>query len=132
MSTEPGYLCDAMDAQKRRKLGHNLGKIWPECKTMMQDPTLSRFDGLISNLAKWEDIRYPESIINKGMIGTIGFSKEPVLPKSSQPKYSLALDEIDDLSKVIIEKKMNQKAFVAGLKPDAREFLKRDNKSPIC
>jgi len=129
-----GYLCDSWNEHERRSLGHNLKKIWRKVKAIDSDPILNRFDDLVVALQRWEEIRYPEKIAREGMIGYIHFSKPPVSkkpssPRLSEPRYEVVVDELDALSKIIFEKRMNPKAFIGGLKSDAQDFLKRANKS---
>lgn len=131
-----GYLCDSMDEEQRKRLGHNLNKIWRKFKATLPDPDWSRFDSLISSLDRYEDIRYPERVAKEGMIGYIHFSKpavakKPSSRKRSEPHYEVVVDEIDALSKMIFAKRMNPKAFISGLNSYAQNFLKQDNKSPM-
>jgi hypothetical protein len=47
------------------KLGHRLEKTWVEFKTVAKDSSLSRFDKVIDELNKFEEIRYPDKLLHK-------------------------------------------------------------------
>src|SRR5439155_16297211 len=59
-----------------KKIGHGLEPLWSEFKKKAGDPALSRFDGAIAALDKFEDIRYPDEIVAKGMVVTIAWQPE--------------------------------------------------------
>src|SRR5947209_1571333 len=44
----------------KKKLGHKLPKIWDAFKMQANDPTLARFDEVVSTLNEFEEIRYPD------------------------------------------------------------------------
>jgi len=100
----------------KKKLGHKLPKIWDAFKTQANDPTLARFDDVISTLDEFEELRYPDPNA-KGMQCTFDVTKAgaaavaamvasaPAAAASQNPKFHLG------------------KAY----KPEAREYLVKDN-----
>jgi HEPN domain-containing protein len=77
-----GALCRTLDEHQRRKLGHRLKKIWKRFKFTHPDPALNKFDQCISELDKYERIRYPKEILRTGMPSGINLSR------STQPMPS--------------------------------------------
>jgi len=131
-----GYHCSKLDAGQLKKLGHDLDESWKAFKKDFAGTGLERFDKTIRALDEHEALRYPERVAPAGaMTVIINFSK-PIGPQISNTKlnkgkqFDLVVDELDDLSKLILEKsKMNPAAFALRFNNDAQEFLKRDNKS---
>src|SRR5207253_10827 len=62
-----GYLSTTSNEEERKKLGHRLKQIWRKFKQDVGDPQLDRFDSMIAELDKFEDIRYPETPLKSGM-----------------------------------------------------------------
>jgi hypothetical protein len=127
-----GYLCREMDEVERKKLGHNLRKIWTLFKKEVGDSSLNRFDAAISAIDKFEDIRYPEKIMRTGMTATIGLKRGGVSVQdktsSQKPNLDFVIDELDELAKVIFEKaNVNPTFFTNGLNEDARRYLTDSN-----
>jgi len=82
---------------QRGRFGHDLKKLWRAFKQVSNDPALAKFDGLISAVNKFEDLRYPR----KGYVFSISLRKGP-RPSSSGSttkglqEYHLNLEEIDE------------------------------------
>jgi hypothetical protein len=53
-----GALCRTHDEFQRRQLGHRLKKIWKRFKAENPDLALNKFDQCVSELDKYERIRY--------------------------------------------------------------------------
>jgi len=118
-------------------MGHNLKRIWRRFKRDVSDASLNRFDSVIADLDKHEGIRYPEKIARLGMTGYITLSKGSITNgvltgKQPLPHYEITVDELDALSREIVAKSpINPQGLIAGLNEFARNFLNRDNKSPL-
>ncbi len=126
----------------KKKLGHKLPKIWDAFKTQANDPTLARFDDVISTLDEFEELRYPDPNA-KGMQCTFDVTKAGAaavaamvasaaagsFPTSTLPQYSLVLEEIDELVSAIFAAASQNPKFHLGkaYKPEAREYLVKDN-----
>jgi len=88
-----GALSKTMTLDQLKKLSHNLPKVWECFKAQIADPGLEIFDELISSLHAFEELRYPDSILSRGMMATIGVSRvagasaeDPARP---EPKYEM-------------------------------------------
>lgn len=129
-----GHLSSGLNEPDRRKLGHKLPEIWERFKQEVRDPQLKKFDDVVAELHKFESIRYPEEIVAKGMLSSISLSRNAVLynvnaPTRPEPKYYLAVEDIDELVNVIFTtSSVNPSFFMNGLNADASDFLGRSNK----
>src|SRR5262249_4760831 len=85
-----------------RKLGHDLGAIFREFKAEYPSFNLSRHDKTVSDLAEFEDLRYPDKI-KAGSLGIgVSWSGDAPTIKVSDPQkqhreFALVVDPIDDL-----------------------------------
>jgi hypothetical protein len=108
-----GVLAKTKSLKELKKLLHNLPAIWDAFKAQVNDPTLARFDDVISRLHKFEDLRYPDPN-EPGMLCHIELTKARAAevaamiastptsaPTSTLPQYDLILEEIDELVAVI-------------------------------
>jgi hypothetical protein len=55
-----GGLSKTRSLPELKQLGHNLPRIWEAFKTQVHDPALAQFDGVITTLHEFEEIRYPD------------------------------------------------------------------------
>jgi len=128
-----GHLCKRLDVRERIRLGHGLVRTWRRYKKEVSDSALDQFDALISSLDKFERIRYPERVVERGMMGTISFKRVAVAASQGRPNYpayEIVVDELDVLIKLIFERsKVNPLFFAHSLKGDASEYLKRWNEA---
>jgi hypothetical protein len=121
--------------QLKVELMHNLPKIWKRFKQQAKESSLDRFNKVIKELSKYNEIRYPDS--QSGMSAMFDITRAGAAQSSvSGPlvahvrKYKLCLEDIDDLvSEIFRVASRNPKAFLdmRFVKPEAREFLFRDN-----
>jgi len=108
------------------KFQHQLKKLWNKFKSGMNDGTLRRFDGIISDLQDFDELRYPE----KGFLIIISIFKGK-RPKSSVKKakqYFLYLEEIDELFSAILTGRVSTVLIRGLLTPDALAQYQKDNK----
>jgi HEPN domain-containing protein len=135
-----GALIEKLDEEASRKLGHNLKKLWRLYKRERKNPTLNKFDQTIRDINKFERIRYPEEIIRLGMLAEIGFVRNvprlrPKPPAKSPPgeRYELALDEADELVRLIFQlERMNPAFYINKLNEHAKRYLEHNNKFPMA
>jgi hypothetical protein len=68
-----GLIAYTTEDERKYKLRHNLRRIWKAFK-QHNDPLndLAHFDALVRSLHKYEDIRYPERIVQQGMASSVG------------------------------------------------------------
>jgi hypothetical protein len=112
------------------KLGHDLRKIWFEFKTQYtSDPNgLNEFEATIAELHRFEDVRYPNLITEKGMLCDIG-GGPPTAPRIGlMPSYLLHLDEIDRLVGKVFELASVNLEFFAPVLPLAMKYLNDENR----
>jgi hypothetical protein len=66
-----GALSEKRSLSDLRKLSHNLPVIWKVFKVEANDSALDRFDATIAGLHDYEELRYPDSVMVRGMESTI-------------------------------------------------------------
>jgi hypothetical protein len=115
----------------KNKLGHDLPKIWNRFKTTFNDPALGQFDNVISSLHDFEDIRYPDLIVAKGMQAMINIIRQQTPsfdPSRSEPKYQLCVQDVDELvGQLFTTVSANPAAFLNFHKPEAKKYLAEQN-----
>jgi hypothetical protein len=103
-----GYLANNNDIKKLREMRHNLVKLWHSFKAGGDDPNLNNFDSVIAKLDRFENIRYPESIVDNNMI--MGVSTNVIAPRlidqfpSATSRYEIKVDELDKLVATIFHR----------------------------
>ena len=97
-----GALIKQLDEAARRDFHHNLTKLWKQYKDQRTNPALAKFDQTISDIHKFERIRYPEEMLRLGMRVEIGPVRNTFPhPQGTKPpkgvRYQVAFDEVDEL-----------------------------------
>jgi hypothetical protein len=69
------------DLANRNKFGHCLPKIWESFKADFASPALRQFDALITTLQKWDEIRYPDKVLQEGAQMVVGGWKTLPTPR---------------------------------------------------
>ena len=119
----------------RSKFGHHLPKLWAQFKSEWSNRELARFDQSIEDLHRREHIRYPDYLLKEGMASWIEFTRHnveihtPMTPEL--PQYVVVVDEIDELTRVILETcGLNPEFFSASMNSStAKDYFWRENKS---
>ena len=88
----------AATAQLAQKYGHRLNALWKQYQKHVAPANLSRFDPVIAELHRWEDVRYggfprPGTSVAK----SIGMTRAPARSSETRDVYVFGLDEVDDL-----------------------------------
>jgi hypothetical protein len=129
-----GALSKTRGLSDLRKLSHNLPSIWSAFKAGATDPSLDRFDAIIAGLHDYEELRYPDSVLTKGMESAIHIVRSSLstvgaaTSATSLPHYQVCVEDIDELTDVIFAAAgRNPKAYLLSLNNIAREFLTKDN-----
>jgi hypothetical protein len=132
-----GYLTRSQTEQQRRRLQHRLPDIWAEYKTQVADPTLDRFDATITALHDFEDIRYPECLLNEGAGILFDWSPRGGRSASSAmsgggthavPEYRLYVADMDELIAALVRQaSLNLAALTPSMHAEAKQFLVVDN-----
>jgi hypothetical protein len=112
-------------------LGHSLPKCWAAFKTQVNDPALSKFDDVISEIHKYEELRYLDEN-SKGMQSTFDIVRwtPPTLSGIAQtvPSYRLCLPDVDELvASIIAAASLNPEFYLRFMKAEANEYLRREN-----
>src|SRR6266511_3456198 len=83
----------------RKKFGHDLPKLWTAFKGLFPTDDLTEFDTMIDELHKFEEIRYPDHILDHGADITLGFCRgKPCTrstPGQTQPEYQMGVGDVD-------------------------------------
>ena len=152
-----GTLAKTHTLEQLRRLSHKLPPLWDEFKTAVGDTSLSRFDGAITALHEYEDLRYPDDALKNGMESIVTSHRGPlpadfphfpqvpagVFPAdvaadvnrrlASLPKvrgYELCLQDYDELIEEILKAaKWDPRFFFNGMNPKARETLADGNQA---
>ena len=117
-------------SQLKSQFGHDLKKLWCAFKKdLANEPALARFDGLVSELNKIEDLRYPK----KGYVFLISLRKASRTVASGPAakglgKYEVNLEEIDEFVTTLLTGRVTP-GWIRNLLPqeDAKAQYKRDN-----
>jgi hypothetical protein len=127
-----GALSKTKSLSDLRKLSHDLPGIWAAFKVQAHDRALDRFDATIAGLDDYEELRYPHSVIAKGMESTINIIRSS-LPTgaarggTSIPRYEVCVQDIDELVDVIFTAASRNPKVYLRFNDSAREFLTKDN-----
>lgn len=118
--------------QLRNKFRHRLPKLWKRVKRQIGDRSLSKFDSVIKELSKFEDIRYPDKFWQQGASITFDITKTGAAQGRASgqvvPRYKLCLEDIDELVDAIFRfASRNPNAYLRFMKPEASEYVMRDN-----
>jgi hypothetical protein len=129
-----GCLVGTHNEAERRRLGHNLDRIWRRLKRQIGEQSLSRFDATIADLNAFEDLRYPEKV--RGRPIHFELVRPPTETSGSRLKttgqFQLFLNEIDHLVSVLFHQAtLNPKFFTVSLSASGRALLTKDNPTGI-
>jgi hypothetical protein len=127
-----GALVRIVGLDKLRNISHDLNGLWREFKTRFVVSDSDAFDHSVAELDRFERLRYPDNVIGEGMEAIFDVfrshrAETSGLPKAP-PRYSLVLEDVDVLVKVIFEKvQVNPRFVLQKLTPEAMDFLSRQN-----
>ena len=108
----------------KNKMRHDLKRLWAEFKKIAGDDTLVIYDDHITELDKFEEIRYPDAILRTGMTGGISIvpgDRTQVWTDAPPPPrhYEVNLGEIDGLiAKIVGLIGVNREVLVRTLRKD--------------
>jgi hypothetical protein len=89
--------------------GHDLRATWKEFKAQHDAAGLGAHDATIRALHKFERIRYPDAIADRGMFASIAIARPLTPPRMSAasgvtpPNYHLVLADVDHLVRAIFD-----------------------------
>jgi hypothetical protein len=119
----------------KKGYGHDIVRLWQDFKARQTAPVPAEFDAIIEGLHRFEDIRYPETLIRDGATISIGiFEVEtPVLRNGLVPEnaYSLMLPQIDRLMGLLFDASgANPPAFLPRVADDKQALIYYDMVRP--
>jgi hypothetical protein len=123
-------LAQRRELSELRNMSHKLKeKLWPAFKQDFANPGLTRHDKTIACLDEFEDIRYPDEVLKRGMGVTADWSSGSAVilaGKASTPQqYKIVVSDIDDLIADVFKVcSRNPPAFTNSA---AREAINRHN-----
>jgi hypothetical protein len=123
-------LAEHKTLQELKKLSHSLPKIWAQFKSQNPNSPTAPFDGVIVDLQKFEELRYPDSLlVNGAQMEFYLFEGDEITTSSNLPVYVITLEKIDNLMALILEiANLNPCFFVGSMGPEAKSALLRHNR----
>jgi HEPN domain-containing protein len=127
-----GALVRVVGLDKLRDIGHDLNDLWREFTTQFAISDSLAVDIAIVELDRFERLRYPDKVIHEGMEMTFDVYRTHRVETSgvgnAMPRYSLVLEDVDVLVKLIFAKaQVNPRFHLQKLRPEAMDFLSREN-----
>ncbi len=112
-----------------RKYGHRLNRLWKRYKKHVAPTDISRFDRLIPNLDRWENIRYGGFPVGTSVAKGMTLVRAPVQTSRGKDIYAFSLDEVDELIAAIFAASDINPAAVRSGSPHTElpEWYKRHN-----
>jgi hypothetical protein len=127
----------AGQVKRLKRNGHDLRTLWPAFKSAVGCSSLDRFDAVVDDLNRWEDLRYGGYPM--GIPTTMSFMRRrgPQATWSAEPQdvYVLVLEDIDALFTAMVTAASINPTFLGErhrLKPDMREWYAKDNIHPMA
>lgn len=117
-----------------KTLGHKLPVLWTRFRSIHTDQTYATLDEAITELDRFERLRYPDNVVIEGMqVSFVIFKAQFArLPQGPQPPYHLILEDVDLLSQVAARTSgLSAQAFSASSSEHANYFLQLHNAHPI-
>lgn len=87
----------AATARLGQRYRHRLNALWNRYKQHVAPANLSRFDQVIADLDRWEDVRYGGFPAGISVAKSMGLVRAPAQTSRPTDGYVLGLDEVDDL-----------------------------------
>src|SRR5450631_3615711 len=117
----------------KRGYGHDIVRLWHEFKARQPAPVAAEFDSIIDGLHAFEDIRYPETLIQKGAQISIGIFETDGPPirnirgETTEKLYVLQLPQIDRLMGLLFgASEANPPAFLPRVTDDKQALIYYD------
>jgi len=113
-------------------LGHSLPKLWQAFVAAYPSADAPRYRAVIDALHKFEELRYPDSILANGAMMQLVLHRAHVSPPSPSPSgipsYLLVLEDVDELEEAIFSAvNLNPKFFTSSLSAKAKDHLMLHN-----
>ena len=125
-------LAEQVKKLKQKPYGHDLQTLWSDFKAAVGHSSLDRFDAVVVDLNRWEDLRYGGYPV--GIPTTLVFMprRGPHETWSAEPQdeYVLVLEDVDELFTAMMAAAGINPAFLGEryrLKPAMREWYAKSN-----
>jgi hypothetical protein len=125
-------LAAEVEKYKQEPYGHNLHSLWSAFKAEVSRSSLDRFDSVVADLNRWEELRYGGFPV--GFPTTMVFMRRrgPRKTRSAEPqdKYVLVLEVIDELFTAMMTASRINPTFLGErhrLKPAMHDWYAKDN-----
>jgi HEPN domain-containing protein len=127
-------LVEATSDKERILLTYDLPGIWRQYKQLRANPELDKFDRTINDLDRFDSVRNPDRLIRYEMIMQVGFGRDTSPTKPTELRYQLALEELDELVKLIFQTSGIDAAslVLSVVQPDALRYLNERNQTPLA
>jgi hypothetical protein len=128
-----GGLSKSKNLAEVKKLSHDLPRVWREFKVQFRDGALDQFDGVVSALHAFEELRYPDSVLAKGMSCVVNITQPSAgtaakMAGASPPQYDLCLQEVDKLvANIFRVTSIDPKFFMGDRNKYAKQYLDEEN-----
>jgi hypothetical protein len=130
-------LAEQVKKLKRKPYGHDLHTLWSDFKATVDCSGLDRFDTVVADLNKWEDLRYGGYPV--GIPTTMVFMPQrgphEMWSDEPQDEYVLVLQDVDELFTAMVAAANINPTFLGErhrLKPAFREWYTKDNVHPMA
>jgi hypothetical protein len=125
-------LAEQLKKLKLKPYGHNLHTLWSAFKAAVGRSSLDRFDAVVADLNRWEDLRYGGFPVGIPTTMVFMMRRGPRETWSAEPQdeYVVVLEDIDELFTAMVTAARINPTFVGErhrLKPAMREWYAKDN-----
>jgi hypothetical protein len=126
-----GYLSKSIPMQElKRRFGHKLLDLWNAFKSLFSGEDLSEFDSMITDLERFEEIRYPDSLLQSGGSIGLGWGRGKPVETSSRPvpQYQVGLGDVDAfVARLVSLCALNPHTYVTSLSEEGWQMLTVNN-----
>jgi hypothetical protein len=127
MSLKAG-LASSHSLVQLKGLGHRLPRLWEVFSAAFPSATGIGLQAAVDSLHRFEELRYPDSILANGAMMQFALHRSHVSDLSPSPggvpSYVLVLEDVDELEEAIFAAmNLNPQFFSASLSPKAKEHL---------
>jgi len=127
-------LAEHKTLRELRSLSHDLTRIWTQFKAQYPTAASAQFDDVIVGLQKFEELRYPDSVLAKGAMMEFVLFREhlgaPGTSATAVPRYAIVLEDIDELMAFVFgTASLNPRFFVGSMGPEGMRCLLTHNRS---
>ena len=127
MSLKAG-LASSHSLSQLKDLGHSLPRLWHAFVAAYPSSDAPTYHAVIDALEKFEELRYPDSILANGAMMRLALHRSHVGPPSPSPSgvpsYLLVLEDVDELEEAIFSAmNLNPKFLTSSLSAKAKDQL---------